>query len=457
MRIINYIVILLALNALNQQTLSYAQTNETRHLSSEATSRIDTAVQLLNSDNFQAALSHLDKTLQSTNLNAYEKSLLFQMKGQSHYELDQAQEAIQAFEDAISAGGLSNDKVQQLRLNIARLWLSLGNYQRGAEILEKLGRDGNEFKAKHIELLMQAYVQLGSYEIAIPWAERWFQDASPKARKHYDLMNFLYKNLGQTEKQIEIIKAMMERWPDDKVHSDRLASVYASNGQEREAFEVARKYYLTGNPYRENDILKLVKYHSHYDMSYEAARILDEEIETGRVSNTLRNKVWLSMLYEDAGHTKFAELVFSEAVEMSDLITAKDMRERLAVSPQHIYFGIRSIYPDFISPKINSAPFIIKISDRDAQPLVRIPPVMPKNAEKSGHCKLRFNVDRFGQPENIVAQFCTEKLFERTAIESVEKWKYRPKIVDGRQMARSGVESHVKFLVKDDNGNIIPE
>ena len=32
------------------------------------------------------------------------------------------------------------------------------------------------------------------------------------------------------------------------------------------------------------------------------------------------------------------------------------------------------------------------MSDRDPQPLVRIPPIMPTRAEKSGHCRIRFDV-----------------------------------------------------------------
>jgi len=456
----NYIFIVLTFIFLSQQTPSYAQTGETPTISAEAALGIDSALQLLTAYNYQAALSQLDKTLLSPNLAPYEKSLLFQMKGQSHYELDQIQETIQAFEDAISAGGLLDDKVQQLRLNIAQLWILQGEYQRGAEMLEQRGRDSNDLKPYHIEQTTQAYIQSNSYERALPWAERWHNEADPKERKHYDLMNFLYNNLGQHEKQIEIIKAMMERWPDDKTLRDSLASIYANDGRERKAFEVHQETYRLGMIKSEHDIILLVQNHSHFEMPYEAARILDEEIEAGRVSNTLKNKVWLSILYQDAGYDSLAEGFFAEAAEMSDKMAAEEMRETL-MTPQQTKvihdFGLLSLYPDFKPPKIDRHKFKIVVSDRDAQPLVRIPPVMPKNAKKSGHCKVRFNVTSVGKPENIVAIFCTEKLFEMPSIKSVEQWKYRPKIVDGRQIARSGVESRVKFLIKDDNGNIVPE
>lgn len=461
MRTNKHIVILLVFIFSSQETPAYAKADQTPRIGAETAANINSARQLADENDYEATLSYLDETLQSANLTLDEKSILFQMKGKAHYEINQYQEAIQAFEDAISSGALLDNETRQLRLNIAQLWIIEVDHKRGADMLVQWERQGNMLKPNHVELIMQAYIQSENYELALPWVERWFQEARPKARKHYYLLNFIYNILGQNEKQIEIVKAMTERWPDDKWLSDVLASIYANNGQEREAFEVKRKDYLSGgNPYKESDILNLVKYHSYYEMPYDAARILEKEMKTGRVSKALKNTVWLSILYQDAGDASYAEVFFAEAVEMSGKIAAEDMRETLMApqkSPIAQDFGIQSLYPDFVLPKIGRTPHKIVVSDRDAQPLVRFPPVMPENAKQSGYCKLRFNVDPVGRTENIVAKFCTEKEFEIPAIESVEKWKYRPKVVDARQIARSGVETTVKFLVHDRNGSLVPE
>ena len=113
--------------------------------------------------------------------------------------------------------------------------------------------------------------------------------------------------------------------------------------------------------------------------------------------------------------------------------------------------------PTFEAPKIDASQFQIVVSDRDAQPLVRIPPQMPPRADKSGHCKVRFNVSPEGQPFDVVATYCTQNLFERPSIRSVQKWKYNPKIQDGRPVGRTGVESKISFRLTDERGNIIPE
>lgn len=119
--------------------------------------------------------------------------------------------------------------------------------------------------------------------------------------------------------------------------------------------------------------------------------------------------------------------------------------------------SLQGAVPEFEAPEIDRSQFQITVSDRDAQPLVRIPPIMPPRAEKSGHCKVRFSVSPEGAPFDVVATYCTQSLFERPTVRSVQKWKYNPKIQDGRPVGRTGVESRITFRLADERGNVIPE
>ena len=128
-----------------------------------------------------------------------------------------------------------------------------------------------------------------------------------------------------------------------------------------------------------------------------------------------------------------------------------------AAKPQERIASLEGAIPDFEAPKIDRKNFKIAVSDRDAQPLVRIPPIMPPRAEKSGHCRVKFDVSPEGAPFNVMTTFCTQRLFERSTIKSVQRWKYNPKIVDGRAVARNGVENKVTYRLTDERGRIIPE
>lgn len=128
-----------------------------------------------------------------------------------------------------------------------------------------------------------------------------------------------------------------------------------------------------------------------------------------------------------------------------------------AAKPTEAIASLEGAIPEFEAPKIDRQNFKIQVSDRDAQPLVRIPPIMPPRAEKSGHCKVRFDVSPEGAPFNVVATYCTQSLFERPSTKSVSKWKYNPKMLDGRAVSRTGVESKITFRLADERGKIIPE
>jgi len=95
--------------------------------------------------------------------------------------------------------------------------------------------------------------------------------------------------------------------------------------------------------------------------------------------------------------------------------------------------------------------------DRDVQPLVRMEPLMPRRAEKSGHCQMRFNVNPQGAPYDVKAVYCTQRVFERNSIKATLNFKYRPKIIDGRAVNMTGVETKLTYSLFDENGRLILE
>jgi len=51
---------------------------------------------------------------------------------------------------------------------------------------------------------------------------------------------------------------------------------------------------------------------------------------------------------------------------------------------------------------------------------------------------------------------CTSSQLRSATVKSVQKWKYNPKIVDGRAVSRSGVESKIRFDLQDERGRKLP-
>lgn len=96
-------------------------------------------------------------------------------------------------------------------------------------------------------------------------------------------------------------------------------------------------------------------------------------------------------------------------------------------------------------------------TDSDAEVCLRTPPIMPANAQKSGHCKVAFDVSKEGRPENIKTTYCTEEHFSAPSIQSVHWWFYHPKVERGSAVQRPGVGTTIRYRLTDESGVNIPE
>ena len=87
--------------------------------------------------------------------------------------------------------------------------------------------------------------------------------------------------------------------------------------------------------------------------------------------------------------------------------------------------------------------------DRDAQPLVRIPPQYPERCMTRADARetvfLQFDVTPDGQTTNIQVVDSTNSCLNSAAVRSVERWKYQPKIVDNQAEWRRGVQTQITF------------
>ncbi len=307
------------IGAVNMAVISpvYAQDPEPRQFSAKTGEIVLEAQNFMTAEQYSAALGKLSEALALPELNSYEKAIIYQMQGASYYELDQYGPAINAFENAVNSGGLLPNEVDSTKVQIAQLLIGNGQFAEGAQRLENYLNSGGQEKPQYVEFLTQAWVQAENYSRALPWAEKWFRNASPKERKHFDLMNFLYNNLGQTGKQADIVKQMINRWPEDKALWDAWASMLANGGREQEAFEVTKMLYLGGALNSESDLLKVVQYYSFYEMPYQAAQILEREMNAGRISRSTVQLKQLSNLFRQAREYKRAIPILEQAAKSS--------------------------------------------------------------------------------------------------------------------------------------------
>ena len=304
--------------------VAYAQDGATegRQFSAAAGEKVNEALQAINNNNPGGAITTLNALINSgQELNAYERSTIYMMMGQAYNDSDNSAQAQTAFQRAIDAGGLLPNEVEQMTVTIAQLKILNGQYRDGAESLERYLRNGGQEKPQFVDLLVQAWVEAEDFRRALPWAEKWFNRASPKERRHFDLLNFIYNDLGMTGKQADIVKEMIQKWPEDRSLWNNWASMLANGGREQDAFEVQKMLYLGGALQDESDLKKVISYYSYYEMPYQAAQILEREMASGRIQRSPDNLTELATYYRTAREYGRAIPVLEQAAQQAN--TAK--------------------------------------------------------------------------------------------------------------------------------------
>ncbi|MCG9555055.1 energy transducer TonB [Vibrio sp. Isolate31] len=88
-------------------------------------------------------------------------------------------------------------------------------------------------------------------------------------------------------------------------------------------------------------------------------------------------------------------------------------------------------------------------SNQQAMPLYRVEPRYPVKALKrgaEGHVIMSFTIDETGRPIDIqVTDANPRRMFEREAMRALKKWKYQPKVVDGKAIAQVGQTVKLEF------------
>ena len=87
--------------------------------------------------------------------------------------------------------------------------------------------------------------------------------------------------------------------------------------------------------------------------------------------------------------------------------------------------------------------------DGDATPIVRIEPQYPIAAArdgKEGWVQLSFTINELGGVDDVeVINADPKRVFDKEAKRALKKWKYKPKIVDGKALKQPGMTVQLDF------------
>ena len=93
------------------------------------------------------------------------------------------------------------------------------------------------------------------------------------------------------------------------------------------------------------------------------------------------------------------------------------------------------------------------VTDGDYLPIVKVAPMYPRRAQSrgiEGYVIVEFTVTAAGTVENpVIVEAVPPGIFNRAALQAVLKFKYKPKVIDGRPVPVGGVRNKLTFILED--------
>ena len=287
---------------------------------------LNTVFELLNAEPPQqrAALDKLNQLIAAKpNMKAYDKSTTFQYRASVKVQLEDYQGALRDFQTALDANGFDQTGNNQLRYYIAQLQFQLENYQAAIQGLNQWIQSaraaGQAVDANAYYLLAAAYTQVTppNWRAAVGPAEQTVATRTEPKKSDYDLLNLIYSELNESSKRGPLLEKMINFWPQERSYWVQLSGYYSSTGKDQDAFSVLEVAYRAGLLTKESEIITLVNYYSFFDNPYRGAKLLDREMEAGRVSRNTKNLTLLSQLWSQAREHKRAIPVLRAAAQSS--------------------------------------------------------------------------------------------------------------------------------------------
>lgn len=93
--------------------------------------------------------------------------------------------------------------------------------------------------------------------------------------------------------------------------------------------------------------------------------------------------------------------------------------------------------------------------DGEAMPIVTVAPIHPRSAAKKGiggYVTVEFNINEQGNVvQAVIIESAPPKIFDQASLDAIYKFKYRPKMKDGKAIVVKGVRKRFRFESANNN------
>lgn len=283
--------------------------------------------ELIDQQAYDAATVALQGLLEDVQQGSYEKAVVLQTLGYVEVSREAYPAAIRALEQSLALRQLPDDTQQRLRYDLAQLYLEENQAGKAVRTLETWFQQAEKPSAEAHVLLGHAYAQLQQYRRAIPPLAKAIGLADQPHADWYEALLAMYYEIQSYPDCVPLLENMIRLFPQRHRYWQQLAGVHLALKDYDAALTALELAYRDGALIKEQQLIQLVQLYLYTGIPYKAARLLEEQMHRGNISDNARHRELLARAWSSAKQRTQAIQALEKAISAE---STPELRLRLA-------------------------------------------------------------------------------------------------------------------------------
>lgn len=268
--------------------------------------QLTTVQQQMEQGAYNDALGELQELGNESGQSAYEQAIVLQMLG--YVQLGRASwpAAIKAFERSLALQQLPETTAQHLRYNLAQLYLTQEQPDKTIKILKTWFEAEDSPPAQAYVLLAQARALKKQYRKAIPLLHKANSLSDEPHSEWYETLLAMHYELQSWQNCVPLLKKMIRLFPGNSRYWQQLAGVYMAMKNQDAALAALELALRQGVLSSEQELLQLAQLYLATGVPYKAAKLIEQQLQSGGISNTAKHRELLARAWSSARERKQA-------------------------------------------------------------------------------------------------------------------------------------------------------
>jgi len=277
------------------------KTKQAQAVSKEVYERIMKAQELVDAKKYAAALKSLKSLYNPDKLTEYEQANVLNYLGFVYYGMDDMPQAVDTYRKLLAIPGLEPQMAKQTTFTMAQLLTALERYQQALTTLDKWFVLESNPGPEPFILKAQILYNVDRYPEMIAPIENAMQIArsrnKPVKESWYGLLHFAYFSQENYEKVRDIQMILLENWPKARYWKS-LAGAFSELGEDDKLIYAYDAAFTQGMLQKEAEFVTMAQLFMQAEVPYNAAKLLQEKINSGVLGKTEKNYRLLSQAWQ---------------------------------------------------------------------------------------------------------------------------------------------------------------